>query len=219
MDLSKVAVFSKLNEMDRQELVKRAWRRTFDKGEFICFQGDDWPNVMYLVSGKVAWTMLSPEGKRQVAFHLQSGDVAWGLTLFDSKPMPATLEVIEKSEVYQWSRDEILPIVSHSVDAVWEVSRVLASAMRRVREVVYGFAFQSVAGRLAHLLLDYYKPEEGEPTPRELTLDEMAAAVGTTRELVCKVLYRFADEDMIRINRTEFIFTNPDKLEAIAREG
>ncbi|OQY26419.1 MAG: hypothetical protein B6I38_11335, partial [Anaerolineaceae bacterium 4572_5.1] len=84
---------------------------------------------------------------------------------------------------------------------------------------VYGFAFHPVAGRLARLLLNYYQPIEGQTAPRDLTLDEMAANVGTTRELVCKVLYRFADAEMIQIKRTEFIFTDRKKLEELAGEN
>jgi len=202
-----------------ENLSEKAHQKTYQKGQFICWQGDYWPYVLYFTSGKVAWVMHSPEGKRQIAFHIQAGDVVWGLTLFDEQPMPATLEVVEDCQAYLWSRDEILPAVSKNIEAVWDVTRVLTSAMRRVREVVYGFAFHTVAGRVARLLLDYYQPTAGEPAQRDLTLDEMAAAVGTTRELVCKVLYRFADEGMIRINRTEFVFTDPGKLEELAREG
>jgi len=82
--------------------------------------------------------------------------------------------------------------------------------------VVYGFAFHPVAGRLARLLLDHYQPVEGQPAPRDLTLDEMAASVGTTRELVSKTLHRFADDGLIEISRVQFIFTNRGQLEQLA---
>jgi len=44
-------------------------------------------------------------------------------------------------------------------------------------------------------------------------LDEMAARIDATREMVCRILYRFADEKMIQVNRTEFVFTSREKLE------
>lgn len=76
-----------------------------------------------------------------------------------------------------------------------------------------------VAGRLARLLLEHYQPVEGQPAPRNLTLDEMAETVGTTHELVSRTLHRFADEGMIQINRMEFIFTDPAALENLANQG
>ena len=92
--LADLPVFSKLKPDDRAELIELASRRRFERGQFICMQGDTWPYALYLKSGKVAWTMLSPEGRRQVAFHLQAGDLAWGISMIDGQPMPATLEVI-----------------------------------------------------------------------------------------------------------------------------
>jgi len=201
--LAQAPVFKKLAAADRAELIRLAEVKTYRKGEFICWQDEVWPKALYIASGRIEWTMLSPDGKRQVVFGLGAGDV---------------VEVMARCQVYQWPREVVMPIVSRNVDAVWDVSRLLVLAMRHVREVVYGFAFHPVAGRLARLLLNHYQPIEGQHTPRDLTLDEMAATVGTSRELVCKVLYRFADAELIRINRTEFVFTDRKKLEELAGE-
>lgn len=214
--LTESPVFSKLTTADHAELAQLPARQVFHKGEFICFQGDVWPNVLYLAAGRLGWSMLSPDGKRHVVFRLGACDVVWGHSLFDNAPMPASLEVMENSVVYLWSGDAILPIISRSVDAVWDVTRELVATMRHVREVVYGFAFHPVAGRLARLLLKHYQPVDGKPAPRDLTLDEMADSIGTTRELVSKTLHRFADEGMIQISRMQFIFTNRNDLEQIA---
>ena len=217
--LAQAPVFKKLAAADRAELIRLAEVKTYRKGEFICWQDEVWPKALYIASGRIEWTMLSPDGKRQVVFRLGAGDVVWGHSLFDDHPMPASLEVMARCRVCQWPREVVMPIVSRNVEAVWDVSRLLVLAMRHVREVVYGFAFHPVAGRLARLLLNHYQPIEGQHTPRDLTLDEMAATVGTSRELVCKVLYRFADAELIRINRTEFVFTDRKKLEELAGEA
>jgi len=217
--LALAPVFKKLSAADRVELVQLAETKTYGKGEFICWQDEIWSKALYVASGQIEWTMLSPDGKRQVVFGQRAGDVVWGHSIFDDQPMPASLEVMARCRVYQWPREIVMPIVSRNVEAVWDVSRLLVQAMRHVREIVYGFAFHPVAGRLARLLLNHYQPVEGQSAPRDLTLDEMAANVGTTRELVCKVLYRFADAEMIQIKRTEFIFTDRKKLEELAGEA
>jgi hypothetical protein len=68
----------------------------------------------------------------------------------------------------------------------------------------------------ARLLLNHYQPVEGQPAQRDLTLDEMADTISTTRELVSKTLHRFAEEGMIKINRVEFVFMDKDQLETLA---
>jgi DNA-binding transcriptional regulator LsrR (DeoR family) len=40
----------------------------------------------------------------------------------------------------------------------------------------------------------------------------MAARIGTTREMVCRLLQRFADQELIKITRTEFEITDLDRL-------
>ena len=160
--------------------------------------------------------MLSPDGKRQVVFRLGSCAVIWGNSLFDNGPMPASLEVMEDCEVFLWHGEQILSIISRHVEAVWDITRELAKTMRQVREIVYGFVFHPVAGRLARLLLNHYHPVEGQPAPCDLTLDGMADSISTTRELVSKTLHRFADEGMIEISRVQFVFTNRGELEQLA---
>ncbi len=217
--LASAAVFSKLTPAERASLARQAKVRTYDRGAFICRQGEVWPNVVCLISGRAEWSMISPSGKRQVMFDLGPDDMLWGHSLYDGLPMPASLETVEQCEVCQWLGDVIMPVVSRNPEALLDIIRGQAKLMRRARDIIYGFAFQQVAGRLAQLLLVHYQPAEGQSVSRDLTLDEMAAAVGATRELVCRLLYRFADEGLIRINRTEFTFVDRGKLKELAEQS
>jgi DNA-binding transcriptional regulator LsrR (DeoR family) len=40
----------------------------------------------------------------------------------------------------------------------------------------------------------------------------MAARIGSTREMVCRLLYKFSDEGLIKITRTEFSVTDAVSL-------
>jgi CRP-like cAMP-binding protein len=90
--------------------------------------------------------------------------------------------------------------------------------VHRASTVVEGLAFQPVAGRLAGLLVAFSAGREAEPIPRSLTLDEIASRIGTTREVVCRFLHRFADEGLIDITRTEFVVHDQVRLEELARQ-
>jgi len=135
----------------------------------------------------------------------------------DGLSMPASLEVREDTVLYFWERDSILPVIQQNAQASWDVANILIQYMRNVREVVYGFAFHPVAGRLARLLLTHYNATDGQLAPRNLTLDQMADTVGTTRELVSRTLHRFANEGLIHVNRVEFAFLDRERLESLAR--
>ena len=153
--LSSAPVFSKLTDRDRQELVERAVKKKYKRDEFVCWQGEIWSYVAYIATGRLEWAMLSPEGRRQVVFKLNPCDVVWGHSVVDGAlPMPASLEVREDAVLYLWERETILPIsVTKCRSRLGDVSLILTRDMRRVREVVYGFAFHPVAGRLARFIV------------------------------------------------------------------
>ena len=130
-----------------------------------------------------------------------------------------TLEAPCPALVYLWNRNLIEPIFIRNGRMSWELCRVMIQRMQRASAIVEGLAFQPVAGRLAHLLLDNLKDFDDAAIPRQLTLDEMAARIGTTREMVCRVLYRFADRNLIDIKRTEFLLTDKAGLRSIAEGG
>lgn len=215
--LSKAPVFSKLTEHELTNLAEVATEKKYGKDEYVCWQGEVWPYVAYIASGRLEWAMLSPEGRRQVVFALHPCDVVWGHSVVDGLSMPASLEVREDTVLYLWARNSILPVIHQNAQASWDVANILIQYMRNVREVVYGFAFHPVAGRLARLLLTHYNATDGQLAPRNLTLDQMADMVGTTRELVSRTLHRFADEGLIHVNRVEFAFLDRERLESLAR--
>jgi CRP-like cAMP-binding protein len=217
--LQVLPVFSKLSPLDRFELLRLGRRQTYGRGDFVCQQGDVWPNVVYINWGRVQLIMLSQDGKRQLIFEVGEGELFWGHSLFDDLPMPAALEVKDKCELYLWTKEVLAPRLSRNPAALWDLIRVQSQTMRRAREIIYGFAFHPAAGRLARLLLSRYAPADGQTAARDLTLDDMAASVGTTRELVCKLLYRFAEEGMLSLNRTEFVFMDRGKLEELANQA
>jgi CRP/FNR family transcriptional regulator len=92
------------------------------------------------------------------------------------------------------------------------------SKIQYVSEVLETMTFQPIAVRLARLLMSFSDKEERVPIERSLTLDDMAARIGSTREMVCRLLYKFSDEGLIRITRTEFTITDPENLEKRAQK-
>ena len=216
--LSGDPVFNHLSERDRKDLASLAFEMRYSKGQFICLQDDVWKRALYLSAGKLNWVMIAPDGKRQVVFRVSPGSIVWGHSLFDDAPMPASIEAAEDCKVCMWDGEDILPIVSRNVDAVWAITHGLVRSMRAVRDVVYGFAFHPVAGRLASLLLKHYAPAEGQASARDLSLEEMAQMIGSTREVISKILHDFASDGLIEINRVEIKFNDCARLEKIFNE-
>jgi CRP/FNR family transcriptional regulator len=148
----------------------------------------------------------------------KAGEIFWGLAFFlEEAPMPASLLASQDSEIIVWRRHELLPLLLRNGSLSWELSRLMIRRVQVASDIVEKLAFQPVAGRLARLLIEVGGENPQKPIPRDLTLDEMAARIGTTREMVCRFLHRFSADGLIEITRTEFSVTDPKGLKDLAQ--
>lgn len=161
---------------------------------------------------------VSGEGRNLLVTTFGKGELFWGLAFFqDGAPILATLEAHIPSRVYLWSRKFIEPVFIEHGGMSWELCRLMIQRMQRASTIVEELVFQPVSRRLARMLLDDFDSSGEATIARHLTLDEMAARVGTTREMVCRALYRFAGKKLIDITRTEFVLTDKDGLRLVVQ--
>ena len=213
-------IFASLPPAELTALAQLASSRAYDKGETVILYGDVWPYLFLVGEGSVNAVKESGEGRSLIVTTFLAGDLFWGLAfLQENAPMPVTLEAREASRLHLWSRDAVTPIFERNGRAGWELCRLMAGRMQRASAILEEMAFQPVAGRLARLLLDYFELAGDAAISRHLTLDEMAAHIGSTREMVCRALYSFSDKNLIEVTRTEFVLTNRDGLAHFAERG
>jgi CRP/FNR family transcriptional regulator len=197
------------------EFAQLAVARKYQKGEYLCMHGDLWPYLFIIAHGTIDAQKESIEGRSLLIATFGEGEVFWGPTFFEEQAaMPVTLVSRTASRAYLWRRLESQPFFVQHGALSWEIARLMAQRMLHASEIVEGLAFQPVAQRLARLLLEQF-PADKAASERHLTLDEMAARIGTTREMVCRILYRFASQGAIQINRTEFVFKDRQLLETM----
>ena len=189
------SIFVGLKPYQLQEIRRLATQRNYQRGQFIFYQGEMWPYLLLVENGVLSAVKESVEGRSLVMGKFSKGDVFWGMSFFKPElSSPVTLMAAEESRLVLWDRDSLLPYLLNNGEVAWGLCNLLIARMHKASTMVEELAFQPVASRLARLLLDSFKESPDGCLARNLTLDEMAAYIGTTREMVCRVLYRLADE-------------------------
>ena len=215
--LTQNTVFSSLAPEKLNKIKKLAISRKFLKGSFVTHRGDIWPYLLFVHTGEFHALKESGQGRSFVIENFQPGEMFWGLALFeDHKPNPMAIQTAIDGEIFLWHKQQVEEIISTDSQIAWGLFSLLAKKMERAGEIVEELAFQTLPGRLANFLLDQYGGAVDHYVSRDLTLDEMAARIGSTREMVCKILYQFSGEGIIDIHRTEFKINNRDELQNIA---
>ncbi len=213
-------LFEKLSQPERIHILDASIEKTYPKDHWITHYGSDWPYLFYVEEGQVTALKESPAGRSLVVITLEAGEVFWGTGFFkEGVGMPVALVASQDTRLRLWMREKLLPFMLSSGQFTWDLAELMVERMMRASRILEELAFQPVAGRLAALLLGQLEDQSGDILARDLTLDEMAARIGSTREMVCRHLYHFSDQGAIQINRTEFKVTDQDLLENLAGRG
>jgi CRP/FNR family transcriptional regulator len=196
------------------EIIERsAVQKKYQKMEQVAGQGTKWPYLLIVHRGCIDAIKDSPDGRSYVAASFNPGDIFWGVSFFDENyPMPATLIATENCVLYMWHKTTLLPYILQEGSASWELARLVVDRLLMASEKIGEMTFQPVGARLAKLLVSISKDEVGTPIERNLTLDEMAARIGTTREMVCRLLHKFSNDGLIDITRTDYTIKDPNAL-------
>lgn len=219
-ELAQNPIFASLSPDERKEIAKLGRNHYYPKGAWITHYGDEWQYLFWVKTGKVSALKESHEGRSLIATTINAGELFWGVAFFlDNAPMPVALIADEASELILWPRDILQPYIINNGNMAWGLTVEMITRMQQISNIVDNLAFRAIPGRLANLLLDRYSGSGDQPVARDMTLDQMAAHIGTTREMVCRALYKFADDGVININRTEFLISDEDLLSEIAKKG
>jgi CRP-like cAMP-binding protein len=209
-------VFACLESSDRDRVIRSANPQIYKKGQWITHLGSEWPYLFIVEKGTIQALKESPEGRSLIVAEISSGELFWGISFFISgAQMPVALVAKDESQLYLWEERDLKPLILKNGGMSWELCLMMIRKMQYASEMLNGFVFQPTTGRLAKVLLEHYGSSEGDFVTRDLTLDEMAARIGSTREMVCRHLYHFADQGVIQINRTEIKINDLEYLKEI----
>lgn len=214
--ISDKLIFRQFKGEERERLLERAVKVDFEKGAMVSLTGDRYPYVIVVSKGLINANKDSAEGRNFTLKSFGEGDAFWGHAMFHDNPTPSTIVAFKPTTVYRWHRDDIVPFVKDNKDALWDLCVQLSQRTIEANMAMEEIVFNPVVNRLARLLVDQFEKIDTESIPRNMTLDEMAAKIGSTREVVCRLLYRLSDENLIQVDRTKFILINKIQLSKMA---
>jgi CRP-like cAMP-binding protein len=210
--------FEPLAEHEKAYLARHALVRKLAREEYLATQGDCWPYLFLILEGEIEAVKVSTEGRPLIVTTFVSGDIFWGPAFFEADlPLPVSLEANQPTTVVIWSRSTLDPLLAKG-GIGWALARLMLRYMLRANVLLERLAFQPVTARLARLLLEHFQGTESPAIPRTLTLDDIAARIGTTREVACRSLYYLADRKIIDVTRTELVLIDRESLIQLAGE-
>lgn len=203
--LRKTPLFASLTEKELQALAARTIRRRFQRGELLFGEGDPCTGLFLVASGKIRIFKLSPSGREQVLAIEGPGSSFAELPVFDGGNYPAAASASEDAEVLFVSRKDFQNFCREHPEVGLKVIAVVGSRLRRLVGIIEELSFTTVRQRLIALILRLAQTS-GSPSREgvrvELTMShqDLAAELGTVRELVSRNLSRLQAEGFLDVD-------------------
>ena len=207
-ELADVLPIGTLTEAERRELASHMHVRRFHSDEVIYHRGDPARDCFVVHQGLVKSLVHDDEGRDLLVALSGRGDFFGALSLFDQKPRESTTVAVMPTTVLQVDRDDALRVLERNPRAMRFMVERLATYIHELTATLEGIVFLDVPRRLARYLLELDR-RDGVA----LTQDDMAAAIGASRERVNRALADFERRGLIAVNRRQVRIIDEKKLQ------
>ena len=212
--------FSGLSTPELEAIKEHVFEEAAERNDMILLEEEPAKAIYFVVSGVVKVFKTSVEGKEQVLCIVKPGESFNDVAVFDDGPNPASAIAMTPVVLYGITKADMERILREHPNLANNVIKILSKKVRYFVSLVEDFSFRNVTDRLAKLLLEYatdhaWSGEEAGHRPR-LTQQDMAAMVGTAREVVGRSLKALEDEGAIRMDRHRIVVVNKKTLEKMS---
>jgi CRP/FNR family cyclic AMP-dependent transcriptional regulator len=196
-----------------ERLAQAARPRRIHAGELVLLEGDR-DHALYIVAeGSVKMVRTSAGGREQVMAIIGAGGHFNTVATFDEAGVPADVVAATAGIVLGIPRPAVLAVMADCPQLAEGLLRTLSGRLRALVDIVDELALHSVRGRLAALLLEQAGAGPLTTTP---THAELAARLGTVREVVSRNLKALEHVGLIRVHRGVIELVDPAGLRTIA---
>src|SRR5690348_18118551 len=203
--LRKTALFAGLSDDEIRALCARVGSRHFGRGELLFQEGDTCTGLFLVATGKIRIFKLSPAGREQTLAIEGQGSSFAELPVFDGGKYPASASAVEDTEVLFISRKDFQNYCREHPEVALKVLAVVGARLRRLVGIIEDLSFTTVRQRLISLLLRRAQEsgittKEGIRVALHTTHQDLAAELGTVRELVSRNLSRLQAEGLLEVD-------------------
>ena len=213
--MRRIPIFAGLPDDEMARLAGAVIRRAYAPGETVIFEGDPCRAVYFIAAGQVRVYRLSPAGREQVLARLGPGQAFNTVPPFQPRGVNhATVEALTLVTLFAITCDEFRRLVGECPELALAILYDFADRLDHLTNLVEDLSLRIVRGRLARFLLEN---ADTDTATSRWTQAEIAAHLGTVRDVVGRTLRDLADAGLVRIARQRIVLLDREGLKAEAQ--
>lgn len=197
-----------------QAFMEKGRRQTFDQGRHIVREGEN-PHFIYRVeAGHVHLSRAHDHGRDYIIAELGVGQIFGVPSALERSPFDYSANVALGGTVLQsLAIRDFLHLLNTDRTVIDALMRLMASRVASHGEHLASQAYDSVRRRTALVICDLHEKYQGEDI--ELSREELAQMVGSTKESVIRCLSDFKQDGLVRAEGRRLIIQDLKRLQGL----
>lgn len=216
-DWHHIPYFANISATTHTQLHSHARCRQFQAGAFIFREGEPCAGFFIVVDGLVRIYRTNGEGRLHTLSLLRPITSFNEVAAVDGRCNPFNAVAVTQSTVWHISHAHLISMMASDRQLLQNYVQQLAHQNRDYLERLEDMTFRSIPARLAKLFLhETTYAEHITEAPTKLTQEEIAAILGTTREVVGRALRGLLNGGYLRKKGREIVIADRDGLQRLA---
>lgn len=219
--LRNIPIFADLSEEQLTTIHKYTTERYFSKGTIIFLEGNAGEGFHYIKTGRVKIVKTAYDGREHIIKILGCGEIFAEVLLFSNRPYPATAVAMEDSCVGIIRNTDLEQLILNNNFLALQLIKALSQRLLYAQQKIKNLALNDVIARTAEVLvrLSYEQGVQNSDSTIEIFLDlsrqELASLVGTTRETVTRTLSSLKRDKLIDFEGHKIKILNLEQLKIL----
>ncbi|MFE2151412.1 Crp/Fnr family transcriptional regulator [Streptomyces lavendulae] len=215
---------ARLDRQERTELLACGRPQDFEPRSVLLRQGDSAGHVLLLVDGWTKVTVSADGGYVALTALHGPGDIVGESAVLTDRPCFATVTALETVKAVVIAQDVFREFLSRRPQASLELLGTVSARLRETDRRRAESASLTVRERVASLLVDLAEQygrttDLGVEIAVPLSRDELASAVGVSREMLQRLLKDFRDRGVLDMARRTIVIRRMDLLRGQRQYG
>jgi CRP/FNR family transcriptional regulator, cyclic AMP receptor protein len=209
--LRSIPLLSGLKKAELEKLALVFEDRFVPKGQKVLSSNEPGHFLMFVTSGQVKAMLSDRSGREVVLEFLGAGDFFGELALLTGEARSADIQATEDSSLLVLSKQDFETHLLHNSELALALLREIAQRLRKTSAKVADFALLDVHRRLMRVLESLAREDTDKDGKKIRVIDrcpahrELAGLIGTTREMVTRVMSDLKLAGRIRAEKKKVI--------------
>lgn len=190
--------------------------RHYQRGQSVYCLDDPADEIYLIQEGRVKILRLSSDGQQKILDIYQPGDFFGELCICGGQRRTEQAVALQPLRTTSFQLQGLMKLLRRTPDMVLELLQLLCARLRESHDQIAALAFDNIPRRLARELLRLGRNErpmdEGGLVRLNLTHEELAQLVGTSREMITTIMNQFRQRGLLDYARRQITF-DPGPLE------